>query len=88
MNKEEGLVGIPVECVFFMLQSVNCNCGFPVHCPNGAEVKKQNKNKTKQTTTKTQDIVLYLLVRESLSLVRPHTSGACPCLHLQGDRPH
>lgn len=51
MNKEEGLVGIPVECVFFMLQSVNCNCGFPVHCPNGAEVKKQNKNKTKQNTT-------------------------------------
>ena len=51
MNKEEGLVGIPVECVFFMLQSVNCNCGFPVHCPNGAEVKKtkQKQNKTKKT---------------------------------------
>ena len=52
MNKEEGLVGIPVECVFFMLQSVNCNCGFPVHCPNGAEVKKQNKNKTRQKKKK------------------------------------
>lgn len=38
MNKEEGLHVIPMECVFFMLPSVNCNCGFPVHCPNRAEI--------------------------------------------------
>jgi hypothetical protein len=47
MNKEEGLVGIPVECVFFMLQSVNCNCDFPVHCPKGAEIKKKKNNKNR-----------------------------------------